>query len=134
MNNVAYIYSHDGDEHGIKFDVQLCTEDTLRATVRKHLDPDEDDPEYFAKLWADLSESGAYDFEDGWVVIKRGQEIVDFLIYQLREAKAEERYEGEQRFKEPQARQAAEAKYTQLREALAVALGPNAAEIAKAAA
>jgi hypothetical protein len=134
MTTVAYIYSHDGDEHGIKFAVAMCTESTLRETVRLHLYPDGNDNGEFEPIMAEILDKGSFDFEDGWVVVKRGAEIVEFLIYQLREAKSEERYADEQRYKELQARHAAEEKYHRLRTALVVALGPNAPDIAKAAA
>ena len=133
MEQVAYIYSHDGDEYGVKFGVYLCSDDTLQATVRKHIDPDGTDPD-FGEFYDALIEAGSYDFEDGWIVIKRGAEIVDFLIYQLREAKSEERFADEQRYKELRARETAEARYVHLRDALIAALGPNAPAVLGAAA
>ncbi len=133
MNNVAYIYSHDGDEHGIKFSVQMCTEATLRETVQKHLCPDGEDLE-FPGLYEALLATGSHDFEDGWVVIKRGQEIIDFLIYQLHETKAEEQYAWQMRAQDAARRAIAEEKYRTLQTALTEALGPQGPEIAAKAA
>jgi hypothetical protein len=134
MTDVAYIYSHDGDDHGLKFSVSLCTEDTLRETVQKHLCPDGEDLE-FPALFDALSESGGHDFEDGWVVVKRGcAEIVEFLIYQMREAKAEENYADTERAKEACRRVLAETKYAALCEALIGAIDTKAPTIREIAA
>jgi hypothetical protein len=136
--DIAYIYSHDGDEHGIKFGVELCTRSTLRETVKKHLYPDgipDGDAEIFAGVMEEIDEKGSCDFEDGWIVVKDGAAaIIEFLIDQLRECKAEERFEGERAYKEMQRREAAEAKYKTLQQALLVALGPNAPDVADAVA
>lgn len=137
---IAYIYSHDGDEHGIKFGVEICTEATLRETVLHHLHPDastsdSEVADTFDGVFAQLVEDGSYDFEDGWIVIKRGaKEIVEFLIYQLREAKSEENYAHKERAEEGSRRVRAEEKYTQLQAALVAALGPNAPDVAAKAA
>lgn len=135
--DVAYIYSHDGDKHGIKFDIELCTQLTLRDTVKKHLYPEgiPDDPaEIFAGVMEEIAEKNACDFEDGWIAVKYGvPAIVEFLIEQLRECKDEERFEGERAFAEMQKREAAEAKYKTLQNALLTALGPNVHEVAEKA-
>lgn len=135
MTDIAYVFSHDGDEHGIKFGVTLCTEDTLRAEVQKHLDPGGERMEEFEANMTELLEKGAVDFEDGWIVIKRGTaEIVDFLIYQLREAVAEEKGADQRRYEELKRRETAEARFAVLQSALLDALGPKAPEIAAKAA
>lgn len=138
MNDVAYIYSHDGDEHGIRFGVELCTKETLRETVKKHLYPDgipDGDAEIFAGVMEEIDEKGGCDFEDGWIAVKDGAAaIVEFMIYQLRECKAEENYAHNERAKEGALRAAAEAKYKALQNALLVALGPNAPDVMDAAA
>lgn len=138
MSEVAYIYSHDGDKHGIKFGIELCTLATLRETAKKHLYPDsisDDEAEIFAGVMEELEEKGSCDFEDGWIVVKDGAAaIIEFLLAQLIECKDEERFEGERAFAEMQRREKAEAKYKTLQEALLAALGPKAPEIAKAAA
>lgn len=138
MKEVAFIYSHDGDDHGIRFGVEICTPGTLRETVKKHLHPEgiqDDEAEMFAGVMEELDEKGAVDFEDGWIVAKHGAAaIVDFMLEQLRETKAEERYEGERGGEERLKREAAEMKYKTLQSALITALGTNGPAIAAQAA
>lgn len=138
MKEVAFIYSHDGDEHGLRFGVEICTPGTLRETVKKHLHPEgiqDDEAESFAGVMEELDEKGAVDFEDGWIVAKHGAAaIVEFMLEQVWEAKAEERYEGERGGEERLKREAAEQKYKTLQSALIAALGDKAPDLARAAA
>jgi hypothetical protein len=137
MSDVAYIYSHDGDEHGIKFGIELCTKATLRETIRKHLYPDGigDDPEIFNGVMEEIEDKGACDFEDGWIRVENGTAaIIEFLLAQLRECKAEERFECERAADAFKQRDAAQAKYKALQGALLTALGPSAPDIATKAA
>lgn len=136
---MCLFFSHDGDEHGVKFGFALCNEASLLETVSKALYTDgvipDDQAEQVAQIIAQLLDAGAYDFEDGWIALRRGlPHIVDFLIEQLRNTKAEEIWADGQRAEQHKRAGEWQAKYLNLCEALADALGAKAMAVADVAA
>lgn len=120
------------------FAVKLCNDLTLFSAVHDAMFitlPDDDSRAETQTVVDALREAGDVAFEDGWISLRVGMTAVTaFLMEKLKEAKDEERWADEQRYKELKAKQEAEGRYALLRQALVQALGDNTAAIAEQAA
>lgn len=72
----------------------------------------------------DLSAQGGLNFEDGWLALRIGvAAVLEFLMEKLKEARAGEKFEDKLRYQEVLRADAAELRYTALRNVLRLALG-----------
>lgn len=118
------------------FAMHLCSDASLFDTVHRAMFVFDSEPTTETRaevigMVETLRNAGAIEFEDGWIVLKRGMlEVTAFLMEKVAAAKAEERWADRQRYEEMKRREAAETAYAALRQALRDALGEKAAEIA----
>lgn len=128
---MAVVFSMDLDPG---FHVKLCNEASLSDTVHGGMFMREQDAQSkaeTAEIVKQLRESGSVNFEDGWIKLCVGMaDVVAFLVEKAGEAKQEERYADEQRFKEMKSREEWQTRYETLRATLAEALGSRGPEIA----
>lgn len=116
------------DDSTIGFHVRVCTIDNLRNCVFQEMfGKPSDDPEHTEEVRSivgGLLADGRVEFEDGWIELRNGMEgVAEFFMAQILDARADADFEDKRRYDELKARQLAEAKYSQLRDALALAIG-----------
>lgn len=121
------------------FDMKLCNDASLFDAVHlaTFIGAPTDETRAEVEGIVDLLRAdGDVHYADGWISLRLGMAAVaTFLLAKLEEARRDERWADEQRFEELKLKQAAEARYDRLRQALREALGGDgAAEITRAVA
>lgn len=116
------------------FSIKLCNEASLFQSVQESLFWGPINSEQLievAETVDKLKEGGDIAFEDGWMSLRIGMNAVTaFLMQKIKEAKEEERYADEQRYKELVARGQAEGRFRSLQHALIDAIGDKVLELA----
>jgi hypothetical protein len=129
-DTVALFYSVDTNP---RFAVKFCNPDSLRAAVEgvMFFGPlTAENHEELELLMEGLLTNGAIDFEDGWLCLRTGiTDAVAFVMDKINQAMADALFEDRRRYEQMKRAEAAEAKYSALRDMLKSALGDNAAAV-----